>query len=281
MARYAATSTALNLAKCYEHDGKVATAWAMYKRALVLNRETQGKDRQKAFETLAQKGVDDLERRLPKLRVTVVDPPQAMSVEEGGRALPVDVPVPLDPGPHDVVISAPNRVTVRRNVTLREGESTTVDVALLPAAEPPRPVGPATQAPAPPRPSHDAAATSSAGGAAIPLWAWVLGGTGLALAGVSVAFSFDAKSASDDLRRRCGSDLVCNENPDYDPTDENARKNRDIGLAIGFGAAGVVALTAGILGIVTSRSAGRPPRSVRIVRWVSVSNSGAALGARW
>ena len=44
MKRFPAPSTLLNLALCREHEGRVATAWAMAQRARVLNRDTVGND---------------------------------------------------------------------------------------------------------------------------------------------------------------------------------------------------------------------------------------------
>src|SRR5688572_22367029 len=38
-------STLLNIAKCHEHYGRLARAWADYKRALVLNQDTPGAER--------------------------------------------------------------------------------------------------------------------------------------------------------------------------------------------------------------------------------------------
>src|SRR3954468_15943585 len=47
-------STAINIARCHEHDGKLATAWEDYNRALVLNRETKGAERQRQLEEVAK-----------------------------------------------------------------------------------------------------------------------------------------------------------------------------------------------------------------------------------
>src|SRR5262245_41876693 len=46
-------STLLNIAKCNEHYGRLAQAWADYKRAIVLNQETQGAERRKTLADIA------------------------------------------------------------------------------------------------------------------------------------------------------------------------------------------------------------------------------------
>src|SRR5262249_3010768 len=53
MAASPTASTLLNIARCHEHDGRVASAWVDAKRALVLNRETVPEERRRALEDAA------------------------------------------------------------------------------------------------------------------------------------------------------------------------------------------------------------------------------------
>ena len=64
-----APGTLLNLAGCYERLGKVASAWATYRRAAPLARERGQTEREKFARTRAT----ELEPRLPRLRILVPD----------------------------------------------------------------------------------------------------------------------------------------------------------------------------------------------------------------
>ena len=68
-----AVSTVVKIARCREHDGKVASAWYQYERALNLNREipAPSEHRRAELDDLMSKAVAALEPRIPKLRITV------------------------------------------------------------------------------------------------------------------------------------------------------------------------------------------------------------------
>lgn len=253
MKRFPAASTQLNLALCAEEDGRVATAWAMARRARVLNRETVGERRRQKLDEVAEEIVARLEPRLPRLRVSVPGAGQAKA-KGGGGELPLGVAVPLDPGPHDITVSAPGHERVVKSVTLEEGETMDLEVELPIAPTdaapetPPRRVPETVVARVPtPRPEPLDGHPPSSGGP--PLWTWLTGGAGLALAGFSVGFAVDAVNVASDLEARCGDDLICDEDLSFDPASDNRRKNVSTGLAIGFGAGSAIALTVAIVGL--------------------------------
>jgi hypothetical protein len=282
MKRYAAASTLLNLALCRQQEGRVATAWAMAQQALVLNRDTVGTQRRERLQATGEELLAKLEPRLSRLRVTVVPPTAGARVEEAGRSLPLDSPVPLDPGPHELVLSLPNRADVKRQISLREGETLAVELAVPPQA--PSDAAPKTLAtPAAPNPPAVPEATEASEG--VPVWAWVVGGAGLALAGVSIGFGVDAAIASQNLEDVCGEDLVCDEDPSFDPEPENDRKNRGTALAIGLGIAGGAAIVAGIVGIATAGpSTPAKKASLRIEPWLTfgrASSAGVGVSGRF
>lgn len=278
LARYRAPSTLLNLARCDEHDGKIASAWARYQRALVLNRDTPGEERRHDLGAIARAGIAKLTPELPRLRVVVASAPPGLRIDEGGRALPVGDAVPLDPGPHRVTASAPGFVAETRSVVLEPSRTSVLEFSLTPVphVKSARPEGasPAVHAP-------EARAEASHHG--VPAWVWITGGVGLALGGASLGFALDAKSTADELEKICGPDLICNENPSFDPGPMNARKDRDIGLAIGLGSAGVIALGVSIVGIVQAStapsSASSRPRWLSAGAWFGPSSGGGSV--RW
>ena len=74
----------------------------------------------------------------------------------------------------------------------------------------------------------------------------------------SIYFLVDNRAAIDDLETHCRDvpgGTYCD--PDYDFAADNARKNRDLGLFIGLGSAGLVAVTVAIVEIARSTAAKR------------------------
>jgi serine/threonine-protein kinase len=99
--------TELHLADCYERAGKTASAWALFKESAALAQRQNDHSR----ESVARIRADALSHRLSYLLIdTVSDKPPGFAVERNGRSLPLaslGAPIPVDPGPQDVVASAP------------------------------------------------------------------------------------------------------------------------------------------------------------------------------
>jgi hypothetical protein len=268
MKRYAAPSTLMNIAACRSHEGRVATAWALYRRALVLNRTTDGEERRRELDDVGRAAIEELEPRLPRLRVSVSPEAQNARVTEGGRELPIGTAVPLDPGDYDVTASAPGFLQATRRVSLSEGKTTEIALELRPV--------PARTAPAPSAAATPSPVSDDDEVAPTPLWVWFVGGSAIVMSGVAIGFAIDARVTSDGLVERCGDDLVCDEDPSFDPADDNARKNRDIGLAIGFGIGAASAWVAAIIGLTNAPS---QKSSVSVVPTVSRRMGGVTITA--
>jgi len=251
--------TMLNIARCHEHEGRLATAWEDYHRARTLNRETEGAARKRELDEIANQGIKDLEPRLPKLRVVVTAPPAGIEISRDGKDLPSGAwgeALPVDPGKHEVSARAPGRKPRTVEVTLEEGKTSTVELAL------------------------EVDATPKGG---VPVWAWIAGGAGLALAGVSAYFIYDNVVAVDALHKNC--DVSYNGTycaSGYDYRADNGRKNLDFGLALGLGSAGVLGLGAAIYGIATApRSKPAEPKGVALTPWVAPGATGAWISGRF
>jgi hypothetical protein len=189
------TGTLLNLAACYEAEGKLASAWLGYASAVIAARRDRRPDRVK----YAEEHMQALEPKLSKLTVLVPaesDLPDLEVKLDGvvlGRASR-GVPAPVDPGEHIVEASAPGREPWKTSVNIgAESDLQNVTVpplapasapAQAPAAavEPPAPATPPVVAPPPP-PETDAELTRP-----IPLSVYVAGGATVAL-GVATAVS--------------------------------------------------------------------------------------------
>jgi hypothetical protein len=206
--RYEAVlGTQLNLATCYEHVGKLASAWGLYRDAAELARKA-GDDKRAAY---AQTKAGALVPRLPTLRISVASGgPAELVVERDGVAMTAGefgVALYVDPGEHVVAASAPGHVAFERIVATVEGKAETLSIPPL-AAQPAQ--GETTQPsaeraarlPASPPPPLRPSRTRLYAGLGV-------GAAGLVAAGVGVAFGLAAKSKNDDAKQLCGDDLVC------------------------------------------------------------------------
>jgi hypothetical protein len=96
----------LNLARCHEQQGKLATAWTEYKKAATMARAAGDAEREKGANDLA----DVLKPKVPKLVVTVVKPVKGMVVLKDATELGAaayGVAIAADPGPHRIEATAP------------------------------------------------------------------------------------------------------------------------------------------------------------------------------
>jgi hypothetical protein len=202
--------------------------------------------------------------------------------------------VELDPGEHTFRFELGDRA-VEQKALIREGErNRTLRASFAPPAAAKPAVVPASaptaargEPPAsPPRSAPPTAPRASASGprGGIPTWAWVAGGAGVALAAVAVVFRVDQASAASAQEQQCPGPerTLCPQG--YDPRDTHARETRDFGLFVGFGAAGVLALGAAVVGIATAPPRARPATTADAVlpsAWVGPGQGGAALRVRF
>jgi serine/threonine-protein kinase len=134
----------LYLADCYERIGHTASALVEFRRAeqiaLTRNDKRGG---------IAHDRAVTLEAEVPQLALVVMDGARAQEVvvTRDGEPVPPsqwDVPLPMDPGEHEIVVSAPSKVTRRTVVTLEPvKETVTIKIeALDDAPVPPPPSSP-------------------------------------------------------------------------------------------------------------------------------------------
>lgn len=268
MALYPAPSTLLNIARCYEHDGKLSLAWSAYQRALVLNRETQGAGRKQELDDVAKKGLADIEPRLPRVKIVMTgEVPTGLRVIQNGKDVPTAVlgtPIPVDPGQQSVVAEAPGFEPFTQTVTVKERDLVEIPVALKK-----RVVAPVVEKPV---------------AASIPVWAWVSAGAGIALLAGAAAFRVDQAFVEGRQAGICGDNVErsCPPKSVYDPTDDNARKNRDNGLFVGLGTLGVLGLGTAVVGFVMARPKKTLVKNATVVApWIGPSGVSLGVGGRF
>ncbi len=240
--------TLLNVAGCHEREGKLATALAAYERARVMNRATPDPARRAQVDQHVTRSVAALRPRVPLLAITVAPPLAGLEVTRSGAPLPLAAlgeELPVDPGEVVARAQAPGYAGEAR-ITVAPGERKRLHITLI-AGVTPRPTG------------------------AIPVWAWLSGGLGIAFVGVAVGSAIWYADTVNELEERCGAQLVpCTPDPpgSYDPADDNRAKNTALGLGIGFGVAGGGGILAAIIGIATAGSPARQPRGTERLRVV-------------
>ncbi|MGA7122784.1 MAG: hypothetical protein WBY94_21975 [Polyangiaceae bacterium] len=201
-----ALGTLLNLAQCYEFEGKLASAWSKYL-------EVSAKARAAGQAERARIGHDRAAALAPKLSNLAVDVPpgnhpDGLEIRRDGTLVGAPewgVLIPADAGLHTIVATAPGRQSWSRTLTLSDAAATArVTIPDLP----PLPVEPAASpAPSPvagPRPDEAPHSTREAGsGSALRVAAVGTGVAGVAGLGVGGAFGLLSMSNHDTARRQC------------------------------------------------------------------------------
>lgn len=193
-----AAGTLLNLALAEEKLGKLALAWEHSGAAL------EGFAASDDRIAVAKKLHEDLDKRVARLTLTNAAPfPQGTKVLVDGTELSpasLGVALPQDPGPHRVVVRAPDHKDREYSLTIAERASQTQalelgEVVETQAAPPPPPttVLPATTSTSAPGPVDDGPDTARTVG-------WVLtaaGGVGLVVGGITGLMTISRKSTAD------------------------------------------------------------------------------------
>ncbi len=266
--------TRLNLASCYEHVGKIASAWGMYRDTGELA-DKSGDTKRRDF---ARKAASALEPRIPKLTVTA--PPTApagLMVDRDGT--PIDpgafgVALYVDPGKHHITAKAPGFDPIEHDVTLAEGKAETYAIPDLKASPVAVVVAP-TKVEPPPRIVHDEVEPSHLQrnlGLGVGIG-------GLVLAGVGIGFGAKASGKYSDAKTLCGSDLACAP-ADYAKGQQTIKDARSAAtLSTVFVIVGGVAVAGGVVLWVLAPKRHASDSTVGIVPVVDAQQAGfAAIG---
>jgi hypothetical protein len=121
-----APGTKLNLADCEERRGRVATAWELFRATLQELPESDDRH------AIAEQRVVALEMRLARLTMRLAPgAPAGTTVKVGDLELgssSFGIALPLDPGKHRLVVSAPGFAPRSFDVELAEGKAKAITV---------------------------------------------------------------------------------------------------------------------------------------------------------
>jgi hypothetical protein len=203
-----------SLAQAEEQLGQFASAQADYARSLE-GAAIEGKGDVVQAAEVAQRG---LAARVPHVRVVLSggEPGRApatagVSATLDDQPMTVGAAVPVDPGEHRVVVSAPGMRIATADVKIAEAQQLDVPVALEPdrdrGASPAVAVAPAP-APAPvalppPPPPNRATGSEAASSSAWRTAAFVTGGAGIIALGVGAVFGLQSMSKHDEAEKAC------------------------------------------------------------------------------
>ncbi len=152
-------STLLNLGKCNDELGRLATALGYWQEGAAM---LEPSDERFA---LAKARIADLEQRAPRIELTLPAARGAL-VAIDGQAQRSAGTVYLDPGAHVFTVDAPGHATWKKTLRLEEGEHASLALALGPPLEPQPP------------PRVEVAPADT--GDTQRLWGFIAGGVGLA-----------------------------------------------------------------------------------------------------
>ena len=277
-----AGGTLLNLADCYDHQGKVALAWTTFKDALESARQ-DGKSERAEF---ASRHLASLEKRLSHLKVVVPDAARVPGLEVTVDDTPVaeaayGVELPVDPGSHRVRASAPGKQAYERSVQVPSAspERLLIEVPTLTEANASPTPNAAQSGPTAPRAGvHETTTTPSSTSRTL---GFVVGGAGIVAVGVGSYFGLKAFAHWDARNSACTGGCTS----DAKTAGDDAKSAATVST-IGF-AAGVVALGAGLVLILTSPSSkeSAPPSAhvgkLRVGLLTSPNGGQLCLGSNW
>ena len=265
----------LNLARCHEALGVLATAWTEYKKAASMARAAGDGQR----ETAALDFANELEPKVPKLVVNVAKPVPGLKVTRDGEeigAATYGVPLAVDPGKHRIEATAPGH----------KGWSSELDVPTAPGphevAVPPLAPG-ATPSP---EPSQGGAAADASSGNILGVTGIVFTATGVVAAGLGALFgglaASDASNAQDDPTlcpdKRCtpaGRAAI--------DSAEGKATASSVLLPIGgaLAVAGVVMLVVSVTGASEEQPSTNSGASARIIPTLAPGNAGLVVVGRF
>ena len=202
--------TILNLAICEERRGRIATAWVKFKELLDTTRPEDPRAR------LAREHIAALGPSIPHLRIRLeVQPGQTLVVLLDGAKLgpaSLDVPLPIDPGPHRVEVSDERGRKSEQSVDVRLGEQ--AELTLTPPGgdapvtaradrhtlpEPERALA-VRRAPASPKTGESLAVRERSSTSALEIAGLMGGGAGIVTLGAAVVFALQAKALDEESR---------------------------------------------------------------------------------
>jgi hypothetical protein len=276
-----ALGTLLHLAHCYEKIGKTASAWAAFSEAESLAQAR--KEHVRAEIAAARASALDAKLSRIQLVTTDVGRLERLEISLDGVTVPpgsYDTPLPLDPGPHEIVARAPGYRIYSQRIHAALGPS------LIHFAIPrlqrsdssggSAPLEPGATDSAPPN-QADMALDSPEPGDTQRIIAWISGGVGIAGLATGAVLGYVASQRNAESLDECRENDASACSPQGVELREQAHDFAR-GSTIALGAGGVL-LVGGFITYMSAPS--RDERSVSVTPRVGLGTVGVTLGGRF
>jgi hypothetical protein len=261
-----AVGTILNLGECLAKTGRTASAWLRYREAAAMALQKGQPER----ERIARERADELSSRLCRI---IIRAPRRSDLVVSRDGVVVDanvvgVPVPVDPGVHEVRAEAQGEAPFDARVEVKAPPAgapcgdTTIDVPFA-ATPPSRALAPISL------PPEDRPAGEAPGWQTIHTLAVAATAGGLVAAGIGTAFGISAASAKNDADAQC---TAAGCTPDGRDRLDEAGRRADV-ATVAFAAAGALVVTGVVLWIVSpslgapAKASARPRDAAFVVRF--------------
>lgn len=252
-----------NLAECWEHLGRTASAWSLYLDVAADAKEAKQTKR----ETIARAAAAKLEPKLCRLTIEIEPGAElpGLAITRNGAPIgagQLGTAVPVDPGAYVVEATAPEHVPWQTKVDVLDAGSTAV-VRVPKLRVKPKPPPPPKPAPPPP-PGLGPTKTA----------ALVVSGVGVAALGAGLYFGARALSLKGDSDPHCEGDLC---DPQGFALRNDARSAGNVSTIVV--AVGAVAIATGAVLWLTDGSArSERPKVTALAPWVDATSAGLAIG---
>ena len=271
--------TQFNLADCYEHTDRIASAWALFLDVA----SSAGGTGQQARETLARKRAAALEPKLSKLTIVAPRDVTGLEVRRNGEPLGGMLwnnPTPVDPGSYTIEATAPGKKKWSTIATVGpDGAMVSVTIPVLEngetmSSQPPTPPGDEGRplralSEAPPAATGDPGKTER-------ILALVAGGAGVVGLGLGSFFGLRSISKHSDYASLCSGDVCA---PSAGPLHDDAVAAGNAST-VAFVVGGAL-VAGGVLLWFTAPKAGSPAAGLRAAATVRSSSAGATLAGAW
>jgi|HubBroStandDraft_1064217.scaffolds.fasta_scaffold25508_2 hypothetical protein len=270
----AGIGTLFNLADCYEHIGRTASAWSDFLEVADTARSAGETER----EGIARERASRLVPHLPHLIFVRSDPGAAGQIRLDGSALgegALGAGLPVDPGKHLIEAVGPGKKPWASQVDVGDSASVTVTVPALEDEPAPAPVVSTAASAAPPAQPR-----------APPVTTWqrplgiALGGAGIVGVGIGTTFGLMASSAWNNARAACGGDPTRCTNVPSGSSYRSTTETDGTVSTVGFIAGGLMVATGAVLFLTGRHHEGAPAAGVTLAptvgpRFASVTLDGA------
>ncbi len=267
--------TQFNLADCYEHTQRIASAWALFLDVA----SSAGGTGQVARESVARRRAAALEPQLSKLTIAAPTNVTGLEVRRNGEVLGGVLwnnPTPVDPGSYTIEASAPGKK--RWSTVAAVGPGGAAVTVAIPALEDGEDL-PTASSPAPSRPDAEASTPgTSLSGRSRTERAIAIGVGGAGVLGIGIGSFFGLRSIAkhSDYEKLCTAGAC---EPAAGPIHDDAVAAGDAST-VAFLVGGALIAGGAVLWLVAPQ-ASSPVARIRFAPSVGSSGAGAVLAGGW